>query len=95
MLYRWAVLLELLVNKFEWIKRYFQIKNYNEESDEESVLKDNMQYPEKLPEFQNDLPFLSKRMKSQRASQPAHIVPRTSSYRPNLVKTSRTIIGPK
>ena len=55
-------------NNFEWIEDTFQftkdfIKNYNEESDEGYFLEVNVQYPEKLHELHNDLPFLSERMK--------------------------------
>ena len=39
------------------------IKSYNEESDDEYFLEVDVQYPEKLHELHNDLPFLSERMK--------------------------------
>ena len=50
-------------NNFEWIKDTSQfnedfIKNYNEESDEGYFLEVDVQYPEKLHELYNDLPFL-------------------------------------
>ena len=53
---------KLPVNNFEWIEdtsRFNEdvIKNYN-------FLKVDVQYPEKLHELHNDLPFLSERMKS-------------------------------
>ena len=56
------------LNNFEWIKDTSQfnedfIKNYNEESDEGYFLKVDVQYPEKLHELHNDLPFLPERMK--------------------------------
>ena len=37
-------------------------KNYNGESGEEYVLEVDAQYPEKLLELHNDLPFLPERM---------------------------------
>ena len=53
---------KLPVNNFEWIEdtsRFNEdvINNYN-------FLKVDVQYPEKLHELHNDLPFLSERMKS-------------------------------
>ena len=58
---------KLPVNNFEWIKDTSQfnedfIKNYNEESDEGYFLEVDVQYPEKLHELHNDLPFLPERM---------------------------------
>ena len=60
--------LKLLVNKFEWIKETSQfnedfIMNYNEESDKGYFLEVDVQYPEKLHEIHNDLPFLLERKK--------------------------------
>ena len=59
---------KLQVNKFEWIEEISQfnedfIKKYNEESDEGYFLEVDVQYPEKLHELYNDLPFLPERMK--------------------------------
>ena len=42
------------------------IKNYNEESDEGYFLEAGAQYPEKLHELHNDLPFLPERMKLEK-----------------------------
>ena len=52
-------------------RRYSQfnedlIENYNEESDEGYFLKSDLQYPEKLHELHNDLPFLPERMKIEK-----------------------------
>ena len=52
-------------------RRYFSIyedfiKNYNKESDEGYFLKVDIQYPEKLHEFHNDLLFLPERMKFEK-----------------------------
>ena len=62
-LYGWAMSQKLLVNNFERIGDTSQfdedfIKNYNEESDKG--------YPEKLHELHNDLPFLTKVMKTEK-----------------------------
>ena len=67
-LYSWAMSQKLSVNKFEWIEEtsHFNedfIKNYNEESDEGYFLEVDVQYPEKLHELHNDLPFLPERKK--------------------------------
>ena len=67
-LYGWAMLQKLPVNNFEWIKDTSQfnedfIKNYNEESDEGYFLEVDIQYPEKLHELHNDVPFLPERKK--------------------------------
>ena len=42
------------------------IKNYNEESDEGYFLEVDVQYPEKLHEIHNDLPFLPERMEIEK-----------------------------
>ena len=70
-LYGWAMLQKLPVNRFEWIKdtskfnKHF-IKNYNEESDEGYFHEVDVQYPEKLHELHNDLPFLPEGMKLEK-----------------------------
>ena len=56
---------------FELIKDTSQfnedfLKNYNEESDERYFLEVDVQYPEKLRELHNDLPFLPERMKIEK-----------------------------
>ena len=56
------------LNKFEWIEDTSQFnedftKNYNEESNEGYFLEVDVQYPGKLHELHNDLPFLPERMK--------------------------------
>ena len=63
-----AMLQKLPVNNFEQIKDTSKfnenfIKNYDEECDEGYFLGVNIQYPEKLHELHNDLPFLPERMK--------------------------------
>ena len=58
-------------NNSEWIENTSQfnenfIKSYNEESDEGYFLEVDVQYPEKLHETHNDLPFLLERMKIEK-----------------------------
>ena len=64
----WAMTQKLPVNNFEWIEDTSKfnedsIKSYNEGSDEGYFLEVDIQYPEKLHELHNDLPFLPERMK--------------------------------
>ena len=59
---------KLPVNYFEQIEDASQfnedfIENYNEEGDESYSLEVDVQYPEKLHELYNDLPFLTEGMK--------------------------------
>ena len=59
---------KLPVNKFEWINDTSQfnehfIKSYNKESNKGYFLEVDIQYPEKLHEIHNNLPFLLARMK--------------------------------
>ena len=70
-LYGWAMLQKFPVSIYEWIEDTSQvnedfIKSYNEESDEGYLLEADVQYPEKLHELHNDLPFLPERMKIQK-----------------------------
>ena len=67
-LYGWAMSQKLPVNNFEWIKDASQfdedfIKDYNEESHEGDFFEVDVQYPEKLHDLHNSLPFLPERMK--------------------------------
>ena len=62
----WAMSQKLPVNKFEWIEEISQfnkdfIKNYNKETDEGYFLEVDVQYPKKVHELHNDLPFLPSR----------------------------------
>ena len=68
---RCAMSQKLPVNNFKWIEDTSQfnedfIKNYNEESDVGYFLEVDVQYPEKLDELHNDLPFLPERMKIEK-----------------------------
>ena len=65
-LYGWAMSEKLPVNSFKWIEETSQFnedftKNYNEKNDEGYFLEVDVQYPEKIYEFHNDLPFLPKK----------------------------------
>ena len=67
-LYGWAMSQKLPVNNFQQTEETSQfnedyIKNYNEESDEGYFLEVDIQYPEKLHELNNDVPFLPERKK--------------------------------
>ena len=67
----WGMSLKLPVNEFEQIEDTSKfnedfIKNYNEESDEGYFLEVDVQYPEKLHDLHNDIPFLSERMKIEK-----------------------------
>ena len=73
-LYGWAISQKLPVNKFEWIKETSQfnedfIKNYNEEGDERYFIDVDVQYPKKLHDFHNELPFLPERQKIKKVEQ--------------------------
>ena len=59
------------VNTFEWIKDTFQfnkyfIKSYKEESDGGYFLEVDGQYPGKLHELHNNLPFLPERVQNEK-----------------------------
>ena len=61
----------LIVNNSEWIKDTSQfdedfIRNYNEESNEEYFFEVNVQYLDKLHDFNNDLTLLPERMKIEK-----------------------------
>ena len=79
-LYGWAMSQKLPVNNFEWIKHHSQfnegfIKSHSEESRVIHYLKHylihllelDVKYIQKLYERHNDLPFLPKRMKTEKA----------------------------
>ena len=71
-LYDRTISQKLTVNNFEWIEDTSKfnedfIKKSNEESDKGYFLELDFQYPEKLHELYNDLPFLPERMKIEKA----------------------------
>ena len=70
-LYGWEMSQKFPVNNFEWIRDTSQfnevfIKSYNEESDEGYFFEIEIQYPEKVHELQNKVPFLPERMKIEK-----------------------------
>ena len=72
-LYGWEMSQKLPINKFEWTEDTSQfnedfINNYSHVSDEGYFLEVDVQYPEKLHELHNVLPFLPERMKIEKAS---------------------------
>ena len=67
-LYGWEVSQKLPVNDFKWIEDISEfnedfVKSFNDESDEGHFLEVDVQYPEKIHNLHNDLPFLLVRMK--------------------------------
>ena len=63
---------KLLVNKFRWIGNTSQFnwdfkKDYKEESDEEYFRQVDAEYPKKIQELHNDLPFLPEKMKIEKS----------------------------
>ena len=70
-LYGWEMSQKFPVKKIEWIEDTPQfnedfIKNYSEECDEGYFIEVDVQYPEKLNELHNDLPFLPERIKIEK-----------------------------
>ena len=58
----------LPVDDFEWVEDIYEfgesfVKTYNEQSDESYFLDNDVQYPEKLHELHNDIPFLPELLK--------------------------------
>ena len=69
--YGWAIWKKLPVNNFEWIEDSSQfnenfIKNYNEESDEGYFLEVDVEFPERLQNLHDDLPFFPERIKIEK-----------------------------
>ena len=59
------------LNGFKWVKNTSKmdeefIKNYNEDSDEGYILEVDVKYPRKLHDLHSDLPFLPKRIKTDK-----------------------------
>ena len=70
-LYSWIMLQKLPVNNLEQIEDTSQfnedfIKSYNEEGSKLDFLQLDIQYPKKIRELHNDLPFLPERMKIEK-----------------------------
>ena len=67
----WAKSQKLPVNNFKWVKDISKfdesfIKSYMEESNIGYFLEVDVQYPEKLHDLHNDLPYLPQRMKIEK-----------------------------
>ena len=67
-LYGWEMFQKLPVNGFKWKKNVSKfdeefIKNYDEDSNKGYILEVYVEHPRHLHNLQNDLPFLSERMK--------------------------------
>ena len=70
-LYGCAMSQKLPVSGFKWINDVTEIdkkfiKNYNEDSDKGYILEIDIKYPRKLHDLHSDLPFLPKRMKTDK-----------------------------
>ena len=62
----------LSVNNFKWVVDISEfdesfIKSYNEKTDKGSFFEVNFQYPEKLHNLHNDLPFSPERIKTEKS----------------------------
>ena len=67
----WAVSQKLPVNGFKWVEDISRInkefiKNYDENNDKGYILKVAVKYLKKLHDIHGDLPFLPKRMKTDK-----------------------------
>ena len=70
-LHGWAMSQKLPVGRFQWVENtsHFSkdfIESYNGDSNEGDFLEIDVQYPEKLLDLYNDLPFLPERMKIEK-----------------------------
>ena len=72
-LYGWAMSQTLPVNNFKWIEDTSKInekfiKNYYENNKRGYILEVDVKYPKELHDLQSDLPFLPKKMKSDKCN---------------------------
>ena len=68
-LYGRAMYQKLPVNGFKWVNNEINeefIKNYDENSDKDYIIEIDIRYPRKLHDLHSDLPFLHKRMKTDK-----------------------------
>ena len=63
------------------------MKSYNEESDEEYFFEVNIQYPEKLHELHNDLPFSQEKMKTEKIDKLVTNLHDKTKYVIHIIKT--------
>ena len=69
----WGISQKLSVIGFKWIKKSSKfnedfMKNYNENSNKGYILEVDVEYPKKLFNLHNDLPFLAERKKIERCN---------------------------
>ena len=67
----WGISQKVSVNGSKWLENTFHfnwdfIKSYNENSDRGYFLEVDVQYPNKLHNFHNDLPFYLKKNKNRK-----------------------------
>ena len=82
-----------MVNGFEWIEdaSLFNedfVKSYNEESDRGYFFEADVQYPEKLHDLHNDLPFLLGIMKIKKVEKLANLHDKTECYSHKKLKSN-------
>ena len=70
-LYGWAIVTKVALMTLNGLKIFLNLmkplkKSYNEKTDEGYFLEVNVQYPEKLHDLHNELPFLPERMKIEK-----------------------------
>ena len=93
-LYGWAMLQKLPVNNLKWIEDLSKfdegfIKSYNEKSKKGYFLKVHAEYPKKLHELHNDLPFLPERMNIEKVEKlVANLHDNNKCYSHKKLKTS-------
>ena len=93
-LYGWTISLKLPLGAFKWVENTPQsskdfIENYNGDSDEGYFLEADVQYPEKLYDLQNDLPFLTERMRIEKVEKlTANLQDKKECYTHRKLKTN-------
>ena len=75
-LYGWAMSRKLPVGKFKWKKKMSKfnekfIKNHDEDFDKGYIREVDVEYPKRLHNLHNDLPFLPKRIKMKKCNRRA------------------------
>ena len=70
-LYGWTMSQKLPVNDFKWVKSTSKIdekciKSYDKDSDKGYIFEVDVKYPRRLHDLHSDLPFLRKRMKTDK-----------------------------
>ena len=70
-LYGWALSQKLPVNGFKWVNDISKIneefiKNYDKNNDKGYIFEVDVKYPKKLHDIHSDLPYLPKRMKTDK-----------------------------